>query len=158
MTCDLCGRAPRNPTKRGRCPIHPRRHGAKRHKRGPKMAHRHQRVDEAATKRAHELGILLDADSFISRDGHVFLSRKRGDVDWPNRKLELFHECHGRCQITESHLCSGIAVHPHHKVKRSDGGCDCLHNLAGACWNGHLAMHPEKQLRNPKIGVEAQHG
>ena len=119
------------------------------------MAHRHQRVSFTLTAIAFAQGTLKDADSFISRDGHVFLSRKRGGVDWPNRKRELFERCHGRCEITEPHPCSGIAVHPHHVKELGEGGSDDLSNLVGACWDGHKAMHPAKQLRNPKI-EEAQ--
>ena len=147
-------------TKRGNHPICPRRpHKQGYRKRFSVKAHRHQHVDRLATENALFLGILKDARSFISRDGHVFLK----GVDMSTRRHEVFERDKGICQqriavLGDRTIMCGRFVDEEygevdHVTERSKGGCDCLHNLRWSERGCHRARHG-RTIR--KVRLEAQ--
>lgn len=48
----------------------------------------------------------------------------------------------GRCELPRvTHDCTGVAVHLHHRLMRSQGGPDTAGNLLHVCHAGHHAIH-----------------
>jgi hypothetical protein len=110
--------------------------------------------DNAATAEAKRTGRFRCKNSFIDLQGREFLA----SGDWTRRVKEMYQRDAGLCQWVVSKwqfdngeigeaLCGAEAKHPHHKVKRADGGDDSLSNLMSICIRHHKEAHPEKQVR-----------
>jgi hypothetical protein len=74
----------------------------------------------------------LDKRSYVSLDGHEFLF----GPDMEKRRYEVIERDHQHCV-----LCGWLASHDFgeidHIKKRSQGGCECLHNLQTLCARCH---------------------
>jgi len=53
----------------------------------------------------------------------------------------LLERSRGRCEAQWSQLCTGIGVHPHHIVRRSQGGDNTPDNLLLVCYFCHDLIH-----------------
>lgn len=94
----------------------------------PRAAHR----DEAATA-AREFH---DPDSFVSSDGHDYLS----GYDRTLRRAEVYRRDKKRCWKC-GELISWQFGEMHHLKGGNVGRCDCLHNLAWSCGPCHKPEH-----------------
>lgn len=53
----------------------------------------------------------------------------------------LLERSRGRCEAQIANLCTGIGVHAHHVVRRSQGGDNAAENLLWVCWFCHDRIH-----------------
>lgn len=138
----LCGYplTGRNVTKKGdRHAICPKRNG---HKKRTKYVNRGGPVDLEVTQQRAFLSPRSKVDIF----GHEFLD----GPDWKLRVEECLKRDGGMCRFVMPNgvICGRPAVHAHHTPKkRSQGGCDCLHNVSSRDWEHHDAEHPEFKTR-----------
>lgn len=98
----------------------------------------------------------LDERSYVCPDGREVLYGK----DWKARVEEVFERdlwlCHWPVVSPWTNLkrfCGSSAVHAHHIIKRSVKRDDRMENLIAICAKHHREAHPEKQLRNSKVGA-----
>lgn len=93
------------------------------------MKTRHSQIDEERTKLLHEIGEMVDRDSYITFTGKVFL---HGD-DLSRRRREVWERDQRRCvRCGELVSFDGFEM-DHFPLKRSDGGDDSLDNLRTLC-------------------------
>lgn len=66
--------------------------------------------------------------------------RRRGAVPVEVRNA-VFSRAGGWCEAAVKGVCQGRAVHPHHVLRRSQGGLDVPANLLAVCFACHRHIH-----------------
>ncbi len=53
-------------------------------------------------------------------------------------RLALAERCLAQCELPD---CTNLAQHPHHRLRRAQGGHDTLGNLLAVCFDCHRQIH-----------------
>lgn len=60
---------------------------------------------------------------------------------WAQARRERLDLADGWCEALVPNCCTGVAVHVHHRLRRSQGGTDRLGNLLAVCAACHGWIH-----------------
>ncbi len=99
--------------------------------------------------------ILSNVDGFVKR-GREHL--KKGSAEYRARITEVFERDNYTCQYTgKQYAPDNHALHPHHRVFKSQGGDDQLDNIVACDWephsgNNHANLKGKKLLLEPDDG------
>lgn len=92
----------------------------------------------------------LTASTPLARSGPI-RSRRRRDDGLADARRDVFARAAGRCEARWE-VCTGVAVHAHHRLRRSQGGQHTAENLLAVCAACHEAIH-----RNPARAIDLGH-
>jgi hypothetical protein len=81
----------------------------------------------------------LRAKTTLKRSGPIKTRRRKEEGLAEARKV-VFSRSSGRCEARWE-VCTGVAQHAHHRLRRSQGGQHTPENLLAVCARCHTAIH-----------------